>query len=157
MASGEVDLRHGVDLVAIDRIGDLLERHGEQFLERCFTAQERAYADAGKKRRVERYAARFACKEAVMKALGTGWRDGIAWTDVGVVNEPSGRPVLRLTGKCRELADQQGLCRWEISLSHAGDTDPATSRSRGYAVASVIAWGETAPDALSETASVASP
>ncbi len=136
-------IAHGVDLVAIDRIGDMLERHGEAFVERCFTRGERAYADAGRKRRSERYAARFACKEAVLKALGTGWRDGIRWTDIEVINEPSGRPRVRLTGRCLEIAAALGIEIWHVSLSHAGAlarSAPPDGRA-GFAVASVIACG----------------
>jgi len=136
-------LAHGVDLVAIDRIAEMLDRHGAAFAERCFTGRERAYADAGRRRRAERYAARFACKEAVLKALGTGWRDGIRWTDIEVVNEPSGRPVVRLSGRCLELAVGLGIDRWHVSLSHAG---PASRSARegdraGFALASVVASG----------------
>ena len=136
---------HGIDLVDIDRVADLLERHGDRFTERCFTPGERAYAEAGKRRRAERYAARFACKEAVLKALGTGWRDGISWTDVAVVHEPSGQPILRLTGRCHEIAVARGCRRWHVSLSHAGppirDGTPMRRGGAGYAVASVVAWG----------------
>ena len=85
---------HGIDLVEVSRIAELLERHGERFLERCFTAAERGYSDASVKRREEHLAARFAAKEAVLKALGTGWRDGIAWTDIEVVRRPSGQPLV---------------------------------------------------------------
>ena len=133
---------HGIDLVEISRIEAMLEKHGEQFKHRCFTETERAYAEAGRRRRSERYAARFACKEAVMKALGTGWRSGIGWTDIGVVNEPSGRPVLRLRGRVSEIAEEMGVRRWLISLSHAGGAG-------GYAIASAIACGDEPPGPLS--------
>jgi holo-[acyl-carrier protein] synthase len=125
---------HGVDIVSISRIEAMLGEHGERFVERCFTEVERRYAEAGSRRRSERYAARFACKEAVLKALGTGLRDGIAWTDMEVVNEPSGRPRLRLDGRCAELAAERGIVGWHVSLSHAGEAG-------GFAVASVIACG----------------
>jgi len=144
MGDGERIVGHGVDLVEIDRIAALLERHGDQFKRRCFTDGEQAYADAGRKRRAERYAARFACKEAVLKALGTGWRDGIGWTDIAVVNEPSGRPLLRLSGRCLEIARALGADRWVVSLSHAGPARNGTSG--GYAMASVIAIGGSSPD-----------
>jgi holo-[acyl-carrier protein] synthase len=109
---------HGVDIVEIARIEKMLADHGERFLERCFTDTERAYADSGDKRRAERYAARFAAKEAAMKALGTGWRDGISWRDFAVVREPSGRPSLAVTGRCAELAKELHIVSWRISLSH---------------------------------------
>jgi holo-[acyl-carrier protein] synthase len=125
-------IAHGIDLVEIERIAAMLDEHGERFRERCFTTAEQRYAEAGRRRAAERYAARFACKEAVLKALGTGWRSGIAWTDIGVVNEPSGRPVVTVTGRCGEIARELGIGRWHVSLSHAGGPG-------GYAMASVIA------------------
>ena len=127
---------HGIDIVAIARVDEMLQRWGERFTHRCFVDGERAYADAGRKRRAERYAARFAAKEAVLKALGTGLRDGIAWTDIAVVQEPSGRPALELAGVAADLARQQGIDRWAVSLSHAG---PGMGE-HGYATASVIGW-----------------
>jgi holo-[acyl-carrier protein] synthase len=122
---------HGIDLVEVARIERMLGDHGERFLERCFTAGERGYADAGDRRRGERYAARFAAKEAVLKALGTGWRDGIAWTDIEVVRQPSGSPALRIGGRCEQIATDLGITDWTLSLSH---TDTS-------AVASAIASG----------------
>ena len=122
---------HGIDRVENARIAAMLERHGERFLERCFTPAERAYAYESRKRRDERLAARFAAKEAVLKALGTGWRDGIAWTDVEVVREPSGQPAVRLSGRAREIADAMGVGGWLLSLTH-------TDR---HAMASAIAIG----------------
>ena len=122
---------HGIDLVDLDRIASMIERHGDRFLERVFTDGERAYADGGGRRRVERYAARFAAKEAVFKAIGTGWRSGITWRDVDVRREPSGAPSVHLSGRCREVAEERGVERWRISLSHTDRT----------AIASVIAIG----------------
>ena len=87
----------GSDLIDVRRIERTIERHGERFLARIFTATERAKAD-GRARRAETYAKRFAAKEACAKALGTGLRAGIAWRDMGVVNLPSGKPTLCLTG-----------------------------------------------------------
>ena len=124
---------HGVDLVEVARIAALLDEHGPRFVRRCFTEAEQAYAESGRRRRAERYAARFAGKEAVLKALGTGWRQGIAWRDIEVRRQPSGRPTLALTGGGAERADRLGIDHWHLSLSHAG----------GYAVASVIAWGSS--------------
>ena len=87
----------GSDIVDVRRIERVIERHGERFLARVFTATERAKADARAKR-VETYAKRFAAKEACAKALGTGLRAGVWWRDMGVVNLPSGRPTMKLTG-----------------------------------------------------------
>jgi holo-[acyl-carrier protein] synthase len=135
---------HGIDVVQVARIEGMLAEHSERFRRRCFTAAEQAYAEAAGGRRPERYAARFAGKEAVLKALGTGWRDGIAWTDIEIVNEPSGRPALALSGRCAEVAADLGIRRWEVSLSHAG----------GFAFASVLACGGTAGAAMDDEASM---
>ena len=111
-------IAHGIDLVENARIAAMLDRHGERFLDRCFTPAERAYAEGNPKRCDQHLAARFAAKEAVLKALGTGWRDGIAWTDIEVVRQPSGQPAVRLTGRAREIADAMGATAWLISLTH---------------------------------------
>ena len=87
----------GSDLIDVRRIERTIERHGERFLARIFTAAERVKAD-GRARRAETYAKRFAAKEACAKALGTGLRAGVFWRDMGVVNLPSGRPAMTLTG-----------------------------------------------------------
>ena len=87
----------GSDLIDVRRIERTIERHGERFLERIFTPIERAKAE-GRTKRVETYAKRFAAKEACAKALGTGLRAGVFWRDMGVVNLPSGRPTMTLTG-----------------------------------------------------------
>ena len=87
----------GSDITDVRRIGQVLERHGERFITRIFTATERALADR-RRNRIETYAKRFAAKEACAKALGTGLRAGVWWRDMGVVNLPSGRPTFELTG-----------------------------------------------------------
>ena len=91
----------GSDLIDITRVGKVIERHGERFLDRIFTAAERAKAERRAKNEkmvVATYAKRFAAKEACAKALGTGMRDGVWWRDMGVVNLPGGKPTMRLTG-----------------------------------------------------------
>jgi holo-[acyl-carrier protein] synthase len=87
----------GSDLIDVRRIARTIERHGERFLDRVFTATERGKAE-GRAKRAETYAKRFAAKEACSKALGTGMRGGVWWRDMGVVNLPSGRPTMKLTG-----------------------------------------------------------
>lgn len=87
----------GSDLIDIRRIEQSLQRFGERFTQRCFTDIERARSD-GRKNRAESYAKRFAAKEAMSKALGTGMAQGVFWKDMGVVNAPSGKPTMRLTG-----------------------------------------------------------
>jgi holo-[acyl-carrier protein] synthase len=96
----------------------MVETHGEHFLDRVYTPAEQRYCAAGSKRYFEHLAGRFAAKEAVLKVLGTGWRGGIAWTDIEVVKEPSGQPRIVLTGECQRIADSIGICRWHISISH---------------------------------------
>jgi len=107
----------GVDLAEVARIGAAVERFGERFLRRVFTPAEIAYVER-KANRLERYAARFAAKEAGMKALGTGWRRGVRWRDFEVLNLPSGRPTLRLHGKAREYAERMGVKNITLSLTH---------------------------------------
>ena len=111
----------GIDLCEVSRIEKALaSAHGERFRERVYTAAEIAYAES-KANRCERYAARFAAKEAGMKALGTGWRGGLGWRDLEVVNLPSGRPTLRLHGKAREIADNMGVRAISLSITHTAD------------------------------------
>jgi holo-[acyl-carrier protein] synthase len=128
-------LRHGVDLVEVARIAAMLDEHGERFLSRCFTSGERAASGVDgervSRRRGEHLAARFAAKEAVMKALGTGLSSGISWTEIEVVTLATGEPTLLLTGQAAAIASQRGIASWVISLSH---TD-------SMAIASVIGLG----------------
>src|SRR6188768_1577147 len=90
-------LGHGIDIVETSRIKRLVDEHGQRFLDRCFTAEEQRYCALNQKRYFEHLAGRFAAKEAVLKVLGTGWRGGIAWTDVEILPEPSGQPVVNLS------------------------------------------------------------
>jgi holo-[acyl-carrier protein] synthase len=90
----------GSDITDVRRIAKVIERHGDRFLDRIFTATERAKADK-RRNRIETYAKRFAAKEACAKALGTGFRAGVWWRDLGVVNLPGGRPTMALTGGAR--------------------------------------------------------
>jgi len=108
----------GVDICEVERVRKALESdHGRRFKERVFTAGEIAYAER-RANRFERFAARFAAKEAGMKALGTGWRGGVTWHDFEVANLPSGRPTLRLHGKAAQLAGQMGVRNIALSLTH---------------------------------------
>ncbi|HXE51738.1 MAG TPA: holo-ACP synthase [Tepidisphaeraceae bacterium] len=109
---------HGIDIVETSRIRQLVEEHGQRFLDRCFTPLEQRYCDRNTKRRFEHLAGRFAAKEAVLKVLGTGWRGGIAWTDIEVRPEPSGQPKITLTGECLRIASELGISRWHVSISH---------------------------------------
>ncbi len=105
----------GVDIVELGRIRDVLERHGERFLKRILTEDEQRYC-ALHRDPVPHVAARFAAKEAALKALGTGWSGGIHWTDVEVVREPSGKPTLLLHGEAAKLQGPSAC--WHLSLTH---------------------------------------
>ena len=107
----------GVDIAEVRRIQGAIERHGETFLRRVFTAREREYCQRFKNK-YERYAARFAVKEAAMKALGTGWRRGVKWVDLEVVRETSGRPTLAIAGEAAKIAQQIGVKSVALSITH---------------------------------------
>jgi holo-[acyl-carrier protein] synthase len=109
---------HGIDIVETSRIRQLVEEHGKHFLDRCFTEAEQAYCLQNSKRRFEHLAGRFAAKEAVLKVLGTGWRGGIAWTDIEIVNEPSGQPRLSISGESLRIASEMKITEWHVSISH---------------------------------------
>lgn len=111
----------GTDLAEVRRIRQSIARYGDRFLDRIYTETERAYS-ASKANAAERFAARFAAKEAGMKAIGTGWRRGVRWKDFEVVNERSGRPTLVLGGVARQIADRMGVGRISISLTHTAET-----------------------------------
>jgi holo-[acyl-carrier protein] synthase len=110
----------GVDITDVSRIKAAVERFGDRFLERVFTPEEVRYCTA-KANPAERLAARFAAKEAGMKALGTGLRHGITWHDVEVVRQPGGRPAVRFSGKAAEFAERLGCKRAHLSLTHTAE------------------------------------
>ena len=110
----------GVDIAEVPRIREAVARFGERFLKRVFTPEEIRYCTS-KANTEERLAARFAAKEAAMKAIGTGLRHGVTWQDVEVVRQLGGRPGLRLTGKAAEFAAALGCQRIHLSLSHTED------------------------------------
>ncbi|RMH10379.1 MAG: holo-[acyl-carrier-protein] synthase [Planctomycetota bacterium] len=123
-------IAHGVDLVEVSRIVELRADHPERFLTRCFTPGEREYC-LKQKRVDEHLAARFAAKEAVLKALGLGLRGGILWTDVEINRDPEGAPKVLLHGRAAELASEQRIEAWLVSLTHTST----------HALASVIGLG----------------
>ena len=118
----------GVDICETRRIAEMMREHGEHFLGRTFTSEELAYS-LGRPREAEHLAGRFAAKEAVMKALGTGLSAGISWVDISVSILPSGEPRLALSGRAAEVAARLGISKLHISLSHC----------HSYAVAMVVA------------------
>jgi holo-[acyl-carrier protein] synthase len=117
----------GIDIAEVPRIADSLARFGQRFLHRVFTEGEIRYCDT-KANRAERYAARFAAKEAAMKALGTGWNNGVRWRDVEVLRQPGSRPTIRFHGTAAQIAARLGTINISLSLSHTPE----------HAIASVI-------------------
>ena len=117
----------GLDIAEPERLEQAVARYGQRFLERIFTPKEIAYCER-KRNKWERYAARFAAKEAAFKALGTGWRRGVRWREVEVVNLPGGKPTMSLSGQAKEFATRQGVQHISLSLTHA----------RQFALAQVI-------------------
>ena len=107
----------GIDLAEVDRIRDAIERHGQRFIQRIYTEKEIAYVER-KANKFERYAARFAAKEAGMKAVGTGWKRGVRWRDFEVTNLPSGRPTLQLHGEAAKFAENLGVRNIALSITH---------------------------------------
>jgi holo-[acyl-carrier protein] synthase len=111
----------GIDITEVSRIAAAIARYGERFLNRVYTSAEIAYCQS-KRNASERFAARFAAKEAAMKAIGTGLRRGVTWQDVEVGHEPGGRPTILFTGKGAEFAAKLGTKRVSLSLTHTAET-----------------------------------
>lgn len=120
----------GTDIIEVDRIGQMIDKHDDLFLRRVFTPLEIEYC-GGRKSAMQHYAGRWAAKEAALKALGTGWSRGIKWTDMEVANLMGGKPELKIHGVASEIATEMGICEMQISISHC----------RAFAVAYVIAIG----------------
>ena len=108
----------GIDLIECSRVRDVLERHGDRFLERLLTPAEIEYVRGYNKQLVPRLAGRFAAKEAILKVLGTGWRGQIAWRDMEILNDRSGQPHVTLSGECAQVAAKLGITRILISITH---------------------------------------
>ena len=121
-------IAHGIDLVDCPRIEQMIQRHGERFIKRVFTAAEQAYARKNKNE-VEKLAGRFAAKEAVLKLVGTGWRGKIAWTDIEIINNAAGQPEVTLGGEVRKIADKLGIKHISVSITHTAN----------FAIASAVA------------------
>lgn len=121
-----MNLRTGIDLIETARLQEAFDKHGDRFRTRVFTQRE--LAEVGE--RIDSLAARWAAKEAVAKAFGTGI-GSVQWKDIEILRGPNHEPVLHLHGYAKELADKEGLTTWSISLSH----------TEGYAVAMVVAIG----------------
>ena len=111
----------GVDLAEVPRIQASIERYGQKFIQRIYTPREIAYVER-KANKFERYAARFAAKEAMMKALGRGWSREVSWTEIEVTRERGGRPRIRLHGRTAAYAERLGIRRISLALTHTADT-----------------------------------
>jgi holo-[acyl-carrier protein] synthase len=107
----------GIDMEEVKRVKGAIERQGERFLKRIYTDKERVYCEQFKDK-YERYAGRFAVKEAAMKALGTGWSRGVRWVDIEVTRLPGRRPTLELKGEARKIADRLGVKNIALSITH---------------------------------------
>ena len=111
----------GIDIAEVERIAQSIARFGRRFTERIFTAEEMRYCES-KANKAERYAARFAAKEAGMKALGTGWSRGVRWQDIEVRRLPGGRPTVAFHGKAGEIFTKLGGVRAHLSITHTKET-----------------------------------
>jgi len=111
----------GVDIAEVHRVEAAIRRHGRAFLQRVFTAAEIAYCERHRNK-YERFAGRFAAKEAAMKALGTGWRRGVRWVDIEVVRAPGGKPGLELRGRALEFAHRLEVKNIVLSITHSSET-----------------------------------
>lgn len=121
----------GTDIVECLRIAQMIDRHGELFLNRVFTSNEIAYCSA-RKAATQHYAGRWAAKEAVLKAMGTGWARGIGWRDIEIRNDHQGRPSIALAGGARDVCERLGVAEMHISISHC----------RTFATAYAVACGK---------------
>jgi holo-[acyl-carrier protein] synthase len=122
----------GTDIIECPRIGKMIEQHGELFLRRVYTEREIRYCQA-RKHAIEHFAGRWAAKEAIMKAIGTGWSRGIAWTDVEIRNDEGGQPRVLVCGSAKDFARERGIGDILISISHC----------RTYATAYALAVGRS--------------
>jgi holo-[acyl-carrier protein] synthase len=120
----------GTDIVECPRIGKMIEQHGELFLRRVYTAREIRYCQS-RKHAIEHFAGRWAAKEAILKAMGTGWAKGISWTDIEVRNGQGGKFQVMVCGVAKEVARQREICNILVSISHC----------RTYATAHAVALG----------------
>jgi len=125
-------ITHGIDLVDTPRIEQMVQRHGQRFLNRIFTSAERKYAQKNKDS-IEKLAGRFAAKEAILKLMGTGWRGKIAWTDIEVLNNVSGQPEVTLRGEVKNIAVKLGIKHISVSITHTAN----------FAIASAVALAES--------------
>lgn len=110
----------GIDIVKVDRIKRAILKSGQRFVGRIFTEKEISYCEK-RKSMYQHYAARFAAKEAVFKAIGTGWRKGVSWNEIEVENDSSGKPHINIYGKTKEMAEKIGGKRFLITITHSDE------------------------------------
>ena len=122
----------GTDITECLRIARMIERHGELFVERVYTPAEIKYCQT-RKQATQHYTGRWAAKEAILKALGTGWRKGISWRDIEVRNEPGGKPVVAVRGGAKEVVEQLGVTDIQVTISHCRSHATATAIAVGRA------------------------
>lgn len=132
----------GTDIIEVLRIAQMIDRHGELFINRVYTPHEISYCNS-RKAATQHFAGRWAAKEAVLKAIGTGWRKGISWRDVEIRNLPGGQPVVTLHGGAKEVIEKLGIIDMLISISHC--------RSHATAYALAIGHGEAKPSLTAAT------
>ena len=120
----------GTEITECLRIARMIERHGELFIDRVYTTEEIRYCQ-NRKQTTQHFTGRWAAKEAILKALGTGWRKGISWRDIEIRNEPGGRPVVAVRGGVKDAVEQLGVVEIQVSISHC----------RTHATATAIALG----------------
>jgi holo-[acyl-carrier protein] synthase len=124
----------GTDIIECLRIAHMIERHGELFINRVYTPHEIRYCQS-RKQATQHFAGRWAAKEAILKALGTGWRKGISWRDIEIRNDPGGKPVVGLRGGARDMVEKLGIREMLVSISHC----------RSHATAYALALGAEPP------------
>jgi len=122
----------GTDITECLRIARMIDRHGELFIDRVYTAEEIKYCQS-RKQATQHFTGRWAAKEAILKALGTGWRKGISWRDIEIRNEMSGKPVVAVRGGVKEVVERLGIAEIHVSISHC----------RTHATATAIAVGKS--------------
>ena len=125
----------GTDITECLRIARMIERHGELFINRVYTSEEIKYCQS-RKQTTQHFTGRWAAKEAILKALGTGWRRGISWRDIEIRNEPGGKPVVAVRGGVKDVVEQLGIGEIQVSISHC----------RSHATALAIAVGKKKSD-----------
>ena len=120
----------GTDITECLRIARMIERHGELFINRVYTPEEIKYCQS-RKQATQHFTGRWAAKEAILKALGTGWRRGISWRDIEVRNEPGGKPMVAVRGGAKDVVEQLEISEIQVSISHC----------RSHAIACAVAMG----------------